>query len=335
MKSEMNRCWRLAARPVGMFKDSDFLFGEEQVPQPGEDEILVRTLYLSVDPTQRMWISRDTYMPAVPLGDVVRAFGAGKVVASKHPGYAPGDIVQGLLGWQDYAVLGSTGLPAKVPPGVPLELSLSTFGITGMTAYFGLLEIGRPSAGETVVVSGAAGATGMMVGQIAKIKGCRVIGIAGGAEKCRWITGELGFDAAIDYKVEDVGARLAELCPGAIDIYFDNVGGSILDAALAQLALRGRVVQCGIISEYNATDVAGIKNYTNLLIQRGRLEGFIISDYWSRFGEAAAELGAWLSAGKIKNQIDVQEGLENAPAVLRRLFTGANSGKQLLKVADP
>ncbi|WP_437691021.1 NADP-dependent oxidoreductase [Sorangium sp. So ce176] len=341
MKSDVNRCWRLASRPVGMIKDSDFTFGEEPVPEPKADgEILVRTLYLSVDPTQRIWLDRDAYMPAIPIGDVVRSFGVGKVVRSNNPEFAAGDLVQGMLGWQDYAVLASgnaAAIPAtKLPPGISPELALSVFGVTGLTAYFGLLDVGRVQQGETVVVSGAAGATGMMVGQIAKLKGCRAIGVAGGPEKCAWLTGELGFDAAIDYRSEDVAARLHELCPSGIDVYFDNVGGAILDAALAELAMRGRVVVCGAIGDYNASELpAGPRNYLNLLIRRGRMEGFIVSDYFNRLGEAIPDLGAWVSSGKIKNRVDVQEGLEKAPATLNRLFTSANVGKQLLKVADP
>lgn len=335
--NDVNRCWRLASRPQGMIKDSDFTFREEAIPELQDGQILVRNLYLSVDPTQRGWLERDSYMPAVPIGDVVRSIGVGKVVKSRHPGYAVGEVVSSLVGWQDYAVLSDKDPlpPARVPAGVPIPLALSAFGLTGMTAYFGLLDVGKPKAGETVVVSGAAGATGMMVGQIAKAKGCRVIGIAGGPEKCGWITRELGFDAAIDYKSENVGARLRELCPGSIDVYFDNVGGEILDAALANLAMRGRVVLCGSIGDYNNLDeMAGPKNYLVLLMRRGRMEGFIVTDYLSRYGEAAQEIGGWIAAGKIKDRVDILDGLENAPAALRRLFTGANTGKQLLKIAD-
>jgi hypothetical protein len=332
--SEINRCWRLATRPQGMIKDSDFTFGEEPVRELGEGEVLVRTLYLSVDPTQRGWLERDTYMPAVKIGEVVRAFGAGRVVRSNNPAFAVGDLVSGLLGWQDYAVMPSRGpaAPNKLPPGTPLPTALSIFGLTGLTAYFGLLDVGRPKEGETVLVSGAAGATGMAAGQIAKIKGCRVIGIAGGKEKCAFVTG-LGFDAAIDYKSEDVRARLHELAPKGIDVYFDNVGGDILDAALANLAMRGRVVLCGGISGYNdMTGVQGPRYYMNLVMQRGRMEGFIITDYAARFGEAVRDIGAWVQSGKLQDRVDLMKGLENAPAALRRLFTGANIGKQILEV---
>lgn len=341
MRSDVNRCWRLVSRPVGLLKNSDFTLNEEPIPEPKADgEVLVRTLYLSVDPAQRIWLDRDSYMPAIPIGDVVRAAGVGEVVRSNSPDFAPGDLVQGLLGWQDYALLRSGKREllsaTKLPPGISPELALSVFGITGLTAYFGLLHIGRVKEGETVVVSGAAGATGMMVGQIAKVKGCRAIGIAGGPEKCAWLTGELGFDASIDYRSEDVAARLRELCPSSIDIYFDNVGGAILDAALAELAMRGRVVLCGAIGDYIASEPPpGPKNYLNLIMKRGRMEGFIVTDHFGHLDEAVSDLASWVSAGKIKNRVDVQEGLEKAPASLNRLLTSANRGKQLLKVAEP
>jgi NADPH-dependent curcumin reductase CurA len=335
---ETNRQWRLASRPTGMVEDANFTLVEEPVPALERDgQILVRNLYLSLDPTQRGWISRDTYMPAVKIGEVVRSFAAGRVVASRNPVFATGDLVQGLFGWQDYAVVdaGKPGAVNRVPPGAPLTLALGALGVTGLTAYFGLLDVGKAKAGETVVVSGAAGATGSVVGQIARIKGCRTIGIAGGPEKCAWVVNELGFDACIDYKHEDVFARLGGLCPHGVDVYFDNVGGEILDAALAHLALRGRVVLCGAISQYNATEtVVGPKYYLNLLLRRGRMEGFVVSDFLPRAGEAVREIVAWLAEGKLKDRVDVVEGLENAPRALRRLFLGENTGKQLLKIAE-
>ena len=330
-----NRQWLLARRPDGAIKDSDFDFVETDTPTPGEGQVLVRNLMLSCDPTQRGWIARDTYLPAVKIGEVVRSGGAGRIEASNHPDFKVGDLVSGLVGWQDYAVMKPKDRLNKLPPGAPLELALSALGLTGITAYFGLLDVGRPVAGETVVVSGAAGATGSVVGQIAKIKGCRVVGVAGGAEKCRWLTDEAGFDAAIDYKSENAAARLKALCPKGVDIFFDNVGGDILDAALARLALRGRVVLCGGIANYNATEPPpGPKNYLNLVVQRGRMEGFLVLDYMSRASEAIAALMGWVREGKIKNKVDVQQGLENAPATLRRLFEGRNEGKQLLRVAE-
>ena len=330
-----NRQWLLACRPHGAIQDSDFTFVESEIPTPGEGEVLVRTLMLSCDPTQRGWIAGDTYLPAVRIGEVVRSNGAGRIEASNHPDYKVGDIVSGMVGWQDYVVMNPKGQLRRLPSGAPLELAMSVLGMTGMTAYFGLLDVGRPVAGETVVVSGAAGATGSVVGQIAKIKGCRAIGVAGGAEKCRWLTEELGFDAAIDYKSENVRTRLKEFCPDGIDVFFDNVGGEILDRALARLALRGRIVLCGEIANYNATEPPpGPKNYLNLVSRRGRMEGFLISDYAKRFGEAASALGGWVREGKIKYRVDVQQGFENAPATLRRLFEGRNQGKQLLRVAE-
>jgi NADPH-dependent curcumin reductase len=224
----------------------------------------------------------------------------------------------------------------RVPPGVPIPLAMSALGLTGLTAYFGLLDVGHAKEGDTVVVSGAAGATGSMVGQIARIKGCRAIGIAGGREKCDWLVREARFDGAVDYKAEDVGARLRELCPKKIDVYFDNVGGPLLDVALAQLAMRGRIVICGAISSYGDSEPPpGPKNYLSLLINRGRMEGFLVSDYMSRAPEAVMQIMAWVSSGQIVDRVDIQEGLEHAPRTLRRLFVGENRGKQLLKIADP
>ena len=330
-----NRQWLLARRPQGAIEDSDFQFVETDAPAPGEGEVLVRTLMLSCDPAQRMWLARDTYVPAVKIGEVMRSGGAGRIESSNAPGFVVGDIVLGLVGWQDYVAMNPKGELRKLPAGAPLELAMSVLGLTGLTAYFGLLDVGRPVAGETVVVSGAAGATGSVVGQIAKIKGCRAIGVAGGAAKCGWLTDELSFDAAIDYKSENVKARLKELCPDGIDIFFDNVGGDMLDAALARLALRGRVVLCGGISAYNATESPrGPKNYFNLVSRRGRMEGFIVTDYAKRYREAVNDLAGWVREGRIKYRVDVQQGLENAPATLRRLFEGRNEGKQLLRVAE-
>lgn len=338
MSEAVNRQWRLEARPEGMVSEEHFRWVEGPVPEVSADgQVLVRTLMLSCDPTQRGWMARDTYLPAVRIGEVMRSFGVGRVVASRHPDHAPGNLVQGLLGWQDYALLDADSETrlSPVPPEVPIPLAMSVFGITGLTAYFGLLDVGRPKAGETVVVSGAAGATGSVAGQIARLKGCRTVGIAGGAEKCRWLVEEAGFDAAVDYRGEDVLARLGELCPAGIDVFFDNVGGGILDAALARLAFRGRVVICGAIADYNRSEPGpGPRNYLNLLLQRGRMEGFIILDYLDRAAEAVAELGPWVASGELKVLVDIQKGLENAPRTLRRLFTGSNRGKQLLEVAE-
>jgi hypothetical protein len=317
-----------------MVKETDFAFGETPVPQPGDGQVLVRVLYLSFDPTQRGWIEdRPSYLPPVQIGEVMRASAVGEVIESKHTGFVKGDLVQGLFGWQDYALVPGAMLGAKIPPGVPPTWSLGVLGITGLTAYFGMLDLGKPKAGETVVVSGAAGATGSVAGQIAKLQGARVVGIAGGPSKCAWLTKEAKFDAAIDYKHEDVTAKLRELCPKGIDVYFDNVGGEILDAVLGQIAMRARVVLCGGISGYNeATPPPGPRNLMNLVVQRARMEGFIILDSVARFGEGVAKLSAWVRNGDIVHQEDIQHGLENAPRTLLRLFTGANTGKQILQL---
>jgi hypothetical protein len=331
---EMNRRWTLVARPHGMLQESDFAFGETPVPPVADGHVLVRVLYISFDPAQRGWIQdRPGYMPPVQIGEVMRASGVGQVVASRHADFEPGDLVQGMFGWQDYALVPGAMLGAKIPASVPPTWPLGVLGITGLTAYFGMLDLGKPKAGETVVVSGAAGATGSVAGQIAKLQGAHVVGIAGGPSKCAWLTKEAHFDAAIDYKHEHVAARLRELCPKRIDVYFDNVGGEILDAVLGQIAQRARVVLCGGIASYNeATPPPGPRNLMNLVLQRGRMEGFIILDYVARFGEGVAKLSEWVRSGAIVHQEDVQHGLENAPRTLLRLFTGANTGKQILQI---
>jgi hypothetical protein len=335
--TDVNRQWLLAARPHGMVKESDFRWHEAAVPVPGEGDVLVRVLYVSFDPAMRGWMDdRASYIPPVGLGEPMRAGAVGRVVASRHKGFAEGDLVQGLFGWQDYALVNGAllGPAGKLPPGTPPTWPLGVLGITGLTAYFGMLDLGRPKAGETVVVSGAAGATGSIAGQIARLEGARVVGIAGGAEKCAWLVREARFDAAIDYKREDVGAQLSALCPKGVDVFFDNVGGAILDAVLARIAQRARVVLCGGISAYNELEPPpGPRNLMNLVIQRGRMEGFIVIDYLARFGEGVAALRAHVEAGRIVHQADVQVGLENAPRTFLRLFRGENRGKQLLQLA--
>jgi NADPH-dependent curcumin reductase CurA len=285
-------------------------------------------------------MTMDTYVPAVPLGEVMRAFGVGEVVESRREGFAPGDLVQAMLGWQDFARIGDGGLvaPAKLAPRTPPNLALSLFGATGLSAYFGTLDVGQVKSGETFLVSAAAGATGSVAGMIAKIQGARVIGIAGGKKKCDWVCGEAGFDAAIDYKSEVVAERLAELCPNGVDVYFDNVGGEILDTVLARLARRARIVLCGAISRYDLlgqTYGPGPANYFNLVLTHSRMEGFLLLDYRERYHEARHALSGWYAEGRLMQQEDVQKGLENAPRTLLRLFRGENIGKQLLRVADP
>jgi NADPH-dependent curcumin reductase CurA len=334
----VNRQWLLARRPEGMVSVEDFRLVEGPVPEPADGEALVRNLYLSVDPTQRGWMAVDTYLPKVKLDAVMRSFATGQVVASRHPSLRPGELVQGLLGWQDYAIVhpGTRSAPTVVPPGMPIETSMSALGLTGITAYFGLLDVGRPRPGETVLVSGAAGATGSVAAQIARIQGCRTIGIAGGPEKCRYLTEELGLDGAIDYRSGNVARELRRLCPDGVDVYFDNVGGPILDLVLLALARHGRIVLCGGIAEYNdSRPRGGPANYLALISKRGRMEGFIVLDYFPRAAEAVAALSGWMKEGRLKDRVDVVEGLENAPAALRRLFEGANQGKQLVKIADP
>jgi NADPH-dependent curcumin reductase CurA len=337
--SETNRQWVLKRRPVGMVKPDDFELRSAPVPEPAEGELLVRTLWLSFDPTQRGWIEdRPSYLPPVAIGEVMRASSVGQVERSRHPGFQAGDLVFGLGGWQEWFTVPGAGFPGvqKVPAGVPPSWMLGVLGVTGVTAYFGLLDLGKPKRGETVVVSGAAGATGSVAGQIARLQGCRVIGIAGGPEKCRWVVERARFDACVDYKHEPVARRLGELCPHGLDVYFDNVGGEILEAALEHLALRARVVLCGGIASYNDVEPRpGPRNLMNLVIQRARMEGFIVLDYFGRMEEAVRQLGAWVQAGEIVHEEDVQHGFENVPATLVRLFEGRNLGKQLLQLGEP
>ena len=332
----LNHKFELAARPVGLPKRSDWKYAEEPVREVRDGELQVKILYISLDPAMRGWINEgQSYVPPVGIGEVMRAGGLGRVVESKNPGFASGDYVTGLMGVQEYAISDGKGLNKIDPKMAPLPVYLGGLGMTGMTAYFGLLDVGQPKAGETVVISAAAGATGMIAGQIAKIKGCRAIGIAGGAAKCEFIVKELGFDAAIDYKAEDVRKAMQQHCPKGIDIYFDNVGGEILDAALSQLARGARVLICGAISQYNnTTPIKGPSNYLSLLVNRAMMEGFLVFDYASRYGEAAREMAGWYAAGKLKTREDIAEGFENFPEVFLKLFKGENTGKLMLKVAD-
>lgn len=333
----VNHQVRLAARPLGLPKPSDWSHTEEPVPEPGEGEVLVKILYLSLDPAMRGWMNDGrSYIAPVGVGDVMRALTAGRVIASNHPGLAVGDHVTGLLGVQEYAVVSGNAV-GKVDPGLAsLPTYLGTLGMPGMTAYFGLLDIGRPAEDETVVVSGAAGAVGGVVGQLAKLKGARAVGIAGGAEKCRYVVEELGFDAAIDYKSEDVAEGLREHCPKGVDVYFDNVGGEILDAALARLARHARVVICGAISQYNATGaMTGPSNYMSLLVNHASMTGFVVSDYGDRYLDGVREMTGWLTDGTLVSREDVAEGgLGRFPETLLRLFEGKNTGKLVLQVAE-
>lgn len=334
-----NTQFRLAARPVGMTKDSDWQITREAVRELADGEVLVKTHYLSLDPAMRGWMNEGkSYIRPVAIGEVMRAGGLGEVVASKSPRFAVGDQVAGGLGVQEYWIGPADDRSAalvKVDTRLaPATTWLNTLGMPGMTAYFGLLEVGQPKAGETVLVSGAAGAVGQTVGQVAKQLGCRVVGIAGGKDKCDFVVNELGFDACIDYKGSDVRAGLKEHCPNGVDVYFDNVGGDILDIVLTRINLKARIVVCGAISQYNnTTPVKGPANYLALLVNRARMEGMVVFDYADRYHVAVAALGKWLQEGKIKSREDVVRGIENFPQALNMLFEGKNFGKLVLQVA--
>jgi hypothetical protein len=319
-----------------MVKRSDFEFITMLAGVPGPGEVLVRVLYLSLDPAMRGWMNAGkSYIAPVGLGDVMRAGGIGRVVESNDPGFAAGDLVGGMTGVQDYVVSKAAGLTKVDPRLAPLPRYLGALGMTGLTAYFGLLDIGRPKEGETVVVSAAAGAVGAVVGQIAKIKGCRGVGIAGGAVKCRYVVDELGFDAAVDYKNEDVRKALMEHCPKGIDVYFDNVGGEILEIALSLLARKARVIICGAISQYNSVKgIEGPRNYMSLLVNHALMEGFVVFDYADRYWEGRKALAEWTAEGKLKAREDVVDGLETFPETLLKLFRGENFGKLVIKVSE-
>lgn len=337
MSAPINHQWRLAARPQGRVSESDFEWKEEPVAEPGDGQILVRIIYLSLDPTNRVWMNAaDSYLPMLPLGAVMRGGAIGVVEDSKNPGFHKGDIVLGLAGWQDF-YSGDPATFSRLPriPGMPLSVYFGALGHIGFTAYFGLLDLGQPKVGETLVVSAAAGAVGSLVGQIGKIKGCHVVGIAGTDEKCHWITSELGFDSAINYKKENVRHALREHCPKGIDIDFENVGGEIMEAVFDNLNLKARVVLCGLISQYNESGAPkGPANFANLLIRRARVEGFIVTDFAARFEEAGTQIVQWLMQGKLKYRLDMVESLRQAPVALNRLFDGANIGKLLVKVSE-
>ena len=339
MSTDTNRRWVLASRPQDMAAESNFERRDEPRPAVAEGQVLVRTLYLSVDPAMRGWMTEDPdYVAPIPLGSVMPSGGLGQVVESRHDDFKAGDFVSGLLGWQDYHLTGGQEAASlsAFEPVHPLPLYLGVLGGTGLTAYFGMLEVARPKEGETVVVSGAAGATGSVAAQIGKILQCRVIGIAGGAAKCRWLTGELGLDSAIDYKAEDVGARLDDLCPDGVDVYFDNVGGPTLTALLDRMNRWGRIALCGMISGYNAGAPApGPANLFRLITRRVRMEGFLVPDYAPRFKEARRKLSAWLATGALRPHEDVREGFDRIPATFLDLFRGGNTGKLMVKLADP
>ncbi len=332
----MNKQVILTKRPVGTPSEDTWRVEEHEIPNAGPGEVVVKQLYISLDPAMRGWINdAKSYIPPVPIDGVMRAGSVGRVIASNHDKFQVGDYLLGTGGVQQYAVTNGKGWVQVNPQLVPLPTYLGTLGMPGYTAYFGLLDIGQPKEGETVLVSGAAGAVGSVVGQIAKIKGCRAVGIAGGPEKCKYIVDELGFDEAIDYKNENVRARLKETCPNGIDVYFDNVGGDILDLALTRINMNARIPICGAISQYNnTTPIKGPTNYLSLLVNRARMEGFIVFDFAKDYGKAALEMGQWLAQGKLKTKEHIVEGIENFYPTFLRLFSGDKRGKLILKVNE-
>ncbi len=336
-----NHQTRLAARPNGLPTRDDWSFTTEPVDEPAEGGVLVKVNALSLDPAMRGWMNEGkSYIPPVGIGEVMRAGGVGTVIASKSPAFAVGDKVSCTPGVQEYCLIPADQFKRQGLFKIDLHLGtptqwLNVLGMPGMTGYFGLMDVGQPQPGETVVVSGAAGAVGQTVGQLAKIKGCRVVGIAGGSAKCDWVVKELGFNACIDYKSGDVKAGLKEHCPKGVDIYFDNVGGEILDAVLARLAMKARIIICGAISQYNSTTpVQGPKNYLSLLVHRARMEGIVVFDNVERFPQAVAELAGYLKDGRMKSREDVAAGIHTFPETLLKLFNGENFGKLVLEVAE-
>jgi len=331
-----NKKWILKKRPMGLVKDSDFELVSEELPKINEGEILIENIYLSFDPTQRGWLNdMPGYLPPVQIDEVVRSGGIGRVIDSKNPDYKTGDLTFGLVGWQTHC-LTKPSVEDRfrvVPDLLPIPTMLNVMGSTGITAYYGLIELGKPKSGETVLVSGAAGATGSVVVQIAKLKGCHVIGIAGGKEKCDWLQ-SIGADDVIDYKNYDVHKELPKVAKNGIDIYFDNVGGKILETALELININARVLLCGGISSgYDSTRPAdGPNNLFSLIIKRATMQGFLVLDYLPNSEKALEEIATWVLEGKLQHREDIQEGIENCPQTLNRLFTGENKGKQLLKI---
>ena len=334
VKLALNKQFKLISRPIGLPTRDDFEYSETSIPLLNEGELLVKSEYISLDPAMRGWMNEGkSYIPPVRLGDVMRAGGVGCVLESKNGKFNKGDFVHGLLGVQSHSVSDGKGMTKIDPNLAPLPLYLSLFGLTGMTAYFGLLTIGEPKQGDTVLVSGAAGATGSVVGQIAKIKGCHVVGIAGGQKKCDYIINKLGFDGAIDYTSGNVASALKTNCPDGIDVFYDNVGGDILDLVLTRINLNARVVICGAISQYNnTTPIKGPANYLSLLVNRAKMQGFIVFDFASQYKEAAVQMGQWMAEGKLKSKEHIVEGIETFPETLLMLFSGGNFGKLMIKV---
>ena len=336
MPSKVNRQWCIASRPTAAITPSNFVWKEEPIQTPEEGEFLVRNIYLSLDPAAWGWMQeRISYVRPLALGDVMRGLALGVVERSNNEKFQPGDLVYGLLGWQDYSVTKGTGLiKHHRHSAFPLPAYLSIFGLTGITAYFGLLDIGKPKEGETLLVSAAAGAVGSTAGQIGKIKGCYVVGIAGTEEKCHWLTEELGFDAAVNYKTESLYKSLSKNCPKGVDVYFDNVGGAMLQTALYLINLKARIVLCGQISQYNIEGATQGPNLSNLIQKRARIEGFLAGDYFPRASEAISDLQKWVEEERLQYKVDLVEGLEHAPEAIGKLFDGTNKGKLMVKISE-
>jgi NADPH-dependent curcumin reductase CurA len=334
MSEQRNAAWHLVRRPDGLLKSGDMEWRESELAPLGEGEVLVRQDLLSLDPTNRVWMNdADSYLPRLALGAVMRGIGIGTVTQSRHPKYSAGDTVQGMLGWQKFYQGPAEGMTKLPPIPLPLEAHFGLLGHIGLTAYFGLLEIGKAKEGETLVVSAAAGAVGSLVGQIGKILGMHVVGIAGGSAKCAWLRDELGFDGAIDYKSANLNQELARLCPKGVDVYFDNVGGRVLEAVLNHINLHARIVACGMISQYNAQrPEPGPSNLGIIIGRRATIQGFIVLDFLSRAMEGALKLIGWHMSGRLQYRVEMVDGLEKAPEALNRLFSGANLGKLVVRV---
>lgn len=330
----------LRRRPHGVPVAEDFALGEGPVPtEVGPGQVLLRQVYLSLDPAIRGWMSDSkSYLPPIAIGAPVRSGTLSQVVLSSVPEWQPGDLCQALAAWEEYSLVPAAQLMGKITPvpGIPLSSMLNVLGGNGLTAYFGLYDVGQPKAGETVLVSAAAGGVGSIVGQLAKIRGCRVVGLTGADDKCEWLTGELGFDAALNYKSANLSQLLKEACPKGVDVFFDGVGGELLDLVLPRLANRGRVVVCGAISEINRTTPgSGLRNVMQLMAKRARMEGFVALDYADRYAAAREELAGYVRAGQLKTRDEIVDGIEHAPEHLLRLFSGDHRGKLMVKVADP
>lgn len=332
----MNKQLLFIKRPVGEVDSDTWSLETNPIPEIKEGQILIKQHYISLDPAMRGWMNNSkSYIEPMAIGSVMRAGSVGEVIASKNPRFKVGDYLAGTGGVQQYTATDGKGYYPVDPKMAPLPTYIGTLGMPGMTAYFGITEVGKIKEGDTLLVSGAAGAVGSIVGQVAKIKGCKVVGIAGGAKKCAYVVDELGFDACIDYKNENIASRFKEECPKGIDVYFDNVGGEILDIALSRLRMHARIVICGAISQYNnKTAIKGPSNYLALLVSRATMQGMVVFDYADRYKEGVMQLGQWMMEGKLKTREDIYEGIENFPETFQRLFSGDKMGKLVLKVIE-